>query len=139
MLDNRSTRLIDAAASLVGEFELSHHSTAGAVGAALRTRAGNIYTGICMHMSCGIGSCAEHGAVVEMLKHRETDIEEIVAVNRDGIITPCGRCRELLVQTAPGNLQTRVIVDATTSIPLAELMPLHWLEIKAQQRQREAS
>jgi len=131
--------LVKIARELVGEFDLAHHSTAGAVGAALVTPSGNVYTGVCLHLSCGIGFCAEHAAVAEMLKHRETRIKEIVAVNRDGIITPCGRCRELLVQVDEANRATRVMVDETTRLPLSELLPLHWLEIKARQSQLQAS
>ncbi|MDZ7686669.1 MAG: hypothetical protein U5O39_18265 [Gammaproteobacteria bacterium] len=86
MTGKPTTDLIETAAALVGEFKPSRRSTAAAVGAALRTVDGNIYTGVCMHLSCGIGFCAEHSAVAEMLKHRETRIETIVAVNRDGIV-----------------------------------------------------
>lgn len=138
MLDQRSQALVKAAADLVGEFELSHQSSAAAVGCALRTRSGDVFTGICMQLSCGIGSCAEHGAVSEMLKHRHTDIEEIVAVGRDGVLPPCGRCRELLVQVSGENLKTRVIVDESTTVELSELLPLHWLEIKAKRRALKA-
>lgn len=139
MTGKQTTDLIETAGALVGEFNLSHHSTAAAVGAALRTVDGNIYTGVCMHLSCGIGFCAEHSAIAEMLKHRETRIETIVAVNRDGIVTPCGRCRELIVQVATENHNTRVIVDEQSSVPLSELLPMHWLDIKARQRQLKAS
>ena len=139
MLDPRSKELVAIAEALVGEFDLTHNSSAAAVGAALRTRDGDIFTGICMQLSCGIGSCTEHGAVAEMLKHRQTEIEEIVAVGRDGILPPCGRCRELLVQVSPENLNTHVILDETSGAQLAELMPMHWLEIKTRQRQLKAS
>lgn len=131
--------LVRTAENLVGEFPLANTATAGAVGAALRTSDGNVYTGICVQLSCGIGCCAEHSAITEMLKHRETRINEIVAVNGVGIITPCGRCRELMLQVDEANIDTRVWVDASEQVPLTELLPMHWLEIKARQRQLKAS
>ena len=39
---------------------------------ALETASGNVYTGINLDLACGIGFCAEHSAVAEMLKARET-------------------------------------------------------------------
>ena len=121
-------KLIQRAASLVGEFQLSQEWTvAGAVGAALRTDKGNIYTGICVELLCGIGFCAEHAAVASMLEKRETRIESIVAVASRGIIPPCGRCREMLIQVDSANAQTKVIVTEDEWVKLAELLPRHWI------------
>ena len=89
--------LIDAARSVLGTFDLAV-CVAGNVAAALETEDGTIYTGICLDLACGVGFCAEHSAVAEMLKHRETAIRQIVAVGDTGIMPPCGRCRELLMQ-----------------------------------------
>jgi cytidine deaminase len=50
----------------------------------------NVYSGICLDYACGLGFCAEHAAVAEMLKHRETQIVKIVAVNKERILSPCG-------------------------------------------------
>ncbi len=120
--------LIQRARSLVGEFQLSHEWTvAGGVGCALRTESGRIYTGICVELMCGIGFCAEHAAVASMLQQRETRIEMIVAVAERGILPPCGRCREMLIQIDRANAQTRVVVGESDWVELAELLPRHWL------------
>ncbi len=120
--------LIATAGGLVGEFELSNKWTAaGAVGAALITDKGNIYTGINVDLQCGIGFCAEHSAVAAMLKKRETRIEMIVAVTSEGVVPPCGRCREMLIQLNANNSETKVIVDAKNWMPSSELLPNHWL------------
>ncbi len=119
--------LIERATALVGEFQLSQEWTvAGAVGCALRTDQGSIYTGICVELLCGIGFCAEHAAVAEMLKHRETRIAMIVAVAVGGIVPPCGRCREMLMQVDAANTQTKVIVAPNEWVPLADLLPRYW-------------
>ena len=73
MPSNEDQELIEAARAVQGHFALSEPDrSAGSVAAALRTRSGAVYTGICIDVSCGIGFCAEHAAIAEMLKHRET-------------------------------------------------------------------
>ena len=120
--------LIETAQRYVGEFQLSQEWTvAGAVACALQTDQGNVYTGICVELLCGIGFCAEHSAVAEMLKNRETRIEGIVAVAERGIVPPCGRCREMLIQVDSRNKSTRVILAEDKWIELAELLPHHWI------------
>jgi len=118
--------LIAEAQRLVGEFALIKPSlTAGAVAAALVTDAGNLYTGINLDLACGIGFCAEHSAVAEMLKQRETVIRRIVAVDEDRIVAPCGR--ELLVQVDKRNMDCVVLLP-DGAVTLRELLPNAWLE-----------
>jgi cytidine deaminase len=121
--------LIEAAREIAGRFALSEpRLTAGQVGAALRARSGRIYTGICIDLACGIGTCAEHSAIAEMLKHRETEVESIVAVSDSRILPPCGRCRELLVQIDARNKGTRVILSESKHVTLTEMLPHYWLD-----------
>ena len=120
--------LIELARPLVGEIILSRPDmSAATVAAAILTTSGRTYTGICVSVSCGIGFCAEHAAVAEMLKARETEIEAIVAVCDDGVLPPCGRCRELLVQVSLKNLDALVGLPGDRVKPLRELLPEHWL------------
>ncbi len=123
--------LIKAASEVSGQIDLNGYegNDAGSVGAALITKEGNIYTGICLVLACGLGFCAEASAVAEMLKHRETEIEKIVAVTDDGkIIPPCGRCRELLVQVNRSNLKTKVILSKEEEVFLSDLLPHTWTD-----------
>lgn len=124
----RHQELIEKAKSVIGKFQLSREGlTAGSVSSALMTSRGNIYTGICLDLACGIGFCAEHAAIAEMLKARETEIEYIVAIKSEGVVMPCGRCRELMLQVDKKNLNTKVITDSTDHIMLSELLPKHWM------------
>jgi len=119
--------LIKTARNVVGEYTLSNADfSAGSVGAALLTTEGNVYTGINIDVSCGIGFCAEHSAIAEMLKNRETQIEMIVAVNTESIIPPCGRCRELILQVDNKNLNTKVYLSEKKYLTLDELLPHRW-------------
>jgi cytidine deaminase len=120
--------LIKAANEVLGEFTLAVDDFyAGSVGAAVKSSSGKIYTGICFDVGCGIGFCAEHSAVAEMLKSRETVIEYVVAVGKSGILPPCGRCRELMMQIDKRNSNTKVVLDNNRIMPLKELLPEHWL------------
>ncbi len=90
--------LIKLALSVTGKFNSSKYCSSGSVGAAILTSNNNIFTGICIDTSCGIGFCAEHSAIAEMLKNKESEIKMIVAIDENGIILPpCGRCRELIL------------------------------------------
>jgi cytidine deaminase len=123
------TALVAEAKKLVGEYALIKPSlTAGAVAAALVTVSGRVYTGINLDLACGIGFCAEHSAVAEMLKSRETAISRIVAVDDKRIVPPCGRCRELLVQIDRRNIDCVVLLPDGERTTLRELLPKAWLE-----------
>jgi cytidine deaminase len=120
-------QLIKEAQNVLGEYTLSHPDySAASVGAALLTVQGNVYNGTNLDIACGIGFCAEHSAVAEMLKHRETQIDMIVAVKVEGIIPPCGRCRELLFQIDNKNVNTKVYISKEKYITLDELLPHRW-------------
>jgi cytidine deaminase len=62
-----------------------------------------------------------------MLKHRETHIRAVVAVSNNRILPPCGRCREMMAQVDPQNLDCRVIVGEDEVVSLRELLPHYWL------------
>jgi cytidine deaminase len=123
--------LLAAARSVIGKFTLTKPSlTAGTVGAALESASGRVYTGIDLDLACGIGFCAEHAAMAEMLKARETVVRRMVAVDGDGdrVVAPCGRCRELLVQVDPRNLDCEVLLPEGRKARMRDLLPSAWLE-----------
>jgi cytidine deaminase len=120
--------LIEAAKAVCGAFRLREHFSAGSVGAAMLTAQGNIYTGICIDLACGLGFCAEVAAVAEMLKARETHVLAVVAVSSEGgFAAPCGRCRETIAQIDTHNLNCAVVLGDDREVPLRELLPEHWL------------
>jgi cytidine deaminase len=100
------------------------------VGCALITKSGKVFTGVCLDLFCGIGFCAEHSAVAEMVSHSdETEIKTIVAFgNGNNILFPCGRCRELLQQINKSNRENcEVIVPGNKKIKLGDLLPGNWM------------
>ena len=94
-------------------------------GCALLTDKGNVYLGVCMDVSSGIGFCAEHSAIAARFTNGEHKISKIVAVPEDGrILVPCGRCREFMNQLHEQNLNTEVIIGKNKIVQLKELLPL---------------
>ena len=116
--------LIATANALVGEFRTSDDCLAGGVAAAIMTASGRVYTGICVDTQCSMGFCAEHAAVAEMLKARESEIALVVAVLSGGkVVVPCGRCRELMWQVSPQNRDAMVVIGPGRHVTLADLLP----------------
>jgi cytidine deaminase len=126
MNDTRS-ELIEAARAVVSDLKLREDFSAGRVGAAIRTAQGNIYTGICIELGSGLGFCAEVAAIAQMLTHRETQINMVVAVTSDRILSPCGRCRETMAQIDERNLDCKVVIGEEREVLLRDLLPHHWL------------
>lgn len=98
------------------------------VGCALITNKGNIYTGVSLEASCGIGFCAEHSAIAQMITNKENKITAIAAVNENAkIVPPRGRCRELIYQVNNKNLDTDIIL-ADKIVKLKDILEYRWQE-----------
>jgi len=99
------------------------------VAAALRTRSGNVYTGIHIEGNVGnVGICGEVAAICNAVSHQDRDLEIIVAVCMVGgtlqIFSPCGRCREIITDFNP---QCWVILgteEKPYKVRASELLPL---------------
>ena len=108
---------------------LSPFIEAGGVAAAILTKAGNIYVGVCIDTACTLGMCAERNAIANMITHGESKIEKVVAVMPDGSVgAPCGACRELMMQLDKDSSNIEVLLDleSRSTITLGELMPKWW-------------
>lgn len=69
-----------------------------AVGAALLTKSGRVYTGCNVeNASYGLSICAERAAVFKAVSEGERDFEAIAVVTEHGV-TPCGACRQVLME-----------------------------------------
>ncbi|KAG4097014.1 cytidine deaminase-like protein [Neocallimastix lanati (nom. inval.)] len=74
------------------------------VGAALLTKSGKIYTGCNVeNASYGGAICAERTACVKAVSEGEKKFEAIaISSDSDDYITPCGFCRQFLVEFGTG-------------------------------------
>jgi cytidine deaminase len=127
--------LIKKAVSIVSSKE-NNETSIGGVGCALITGNGNLYLGVCIDTSSGMGFCAEHNAIGSMVTKKEYVIKKIVAVWKDDngdvyVIPPCGRCREFMRQVDEANLETEVVLDKDKTVTLKILLPYHdwWQKI----------
>lgn len=127
-LTEEDRNLIAKAKELVRERKVSG-GYVGSVGAALVTADGEIFTGVCLDLACGIGFCAEHSAIADMISHSdETRIRTIVAYGGDKIMYPCGRCREMMALIDKRNREdTWIIVSDDEKVKLKELLPGEWM------------
>lgn len=102
---------------------------AGGVAAALLTKAGNIYVGVCIDTASTLGMCAERNAIANMITHGESQIEKLVAVMPDGTVgSPCGACREYMMQLDKHSGDIEILVDyySRKTVTLKELIPAWW-------------
>jgi len=125
-IDSQDLELVDIASELVRP-EQAPGGMVSEVGCALKTKDGNIYKGVCMHLVCGLGFCAEHTAIATAITNQGLfEIDTIVAVNSFGVIPPCGRCRELINDISPSGSEAMIIVSETEKVELSELLPRPW-------------
>lgn len=121
------SELIARARAVLSPRALSADASAGGVAAAILTRGGHVYTGVCIDTACSMGFCAEHAAAAAMVTAGEHEIAQIVAVGSHGqIMPPCGRCREFLSQLADANGEAEVLVADGVVVRLKELLPYSW-------------
>ncbi len=122
--DEQIENLYDMAKSVAIPKVINEQMSSGGVGAAILTKQGNIYTGVCIDMDCSLGMCAERNALSTMITNGEYDVEMIIAVTKVGkVIPPCGACREFMWQLN-NSKDIKVIVDNNgTTIKLKDLMP----------------
>ena len=102
---------------------------AGGVAAAILTKGGNIYVGVCIDTCSSLGMCAERAAIANMITNGESEIDKVVAVMTDGSVgSPCGACRELMMQLSDRSCEIEILTDLETHsfVTLGELMPDWW-------------
>src|SRR3989338_8513779 len=95
MMKTTNVSLIEKARSIVKPKKMKHGTTTADCGCALVSGAGNIYLGVSIDTSSGMGFCAEQSAFPAIIPNGEYGIKTIGAVLEDGTIPPpWGRFRE---------------------------------------------
>ena len=95
-----------------------------AVGAALRSEDGTIYTGCNVeNASYGLTICAERNAVAHAVAEGARRFDAVAVVTENGV-TPCGACRQVLAEFGP---EMTVVVSDTAGnrkvYAMKELLP----------------
>jgi len=99
----------------------SHYS----VGAALLAKDGTVYEGANVEIVNGTSNCAERTAIFYAVSQGQRDFEKIVVVTKDGSGTPCGFCRQTMVEFCDNDFIVIVsdIKGNYQEFKLCELLP----------------
>jgi len=128
--------LNNAAEKVRGFKQYSPFVSGGGVSSAIESESGKIFTGICFDSSSGVGNlCAERVAILKMISETgEFVVKRVLARVGNSYPkeelnnwSPCGACRELLMQLSNKNKDCEIMMDFETRkvIKLKELIP-HW-------------
>ncbi|MFJ9788380.1 ASCH domain-containing protein [Streptomyces globosus] len=106
------------------------------VGAAVRDAQGRMFGGINLYHFTG-GPCAELVALGHARAEGARDLTAIVAVGDRGrgVLAPCGRDRQILLDHHPGIRVLVPVADGIRSVPITDLLPhaYVWAEQSAAQ------
>lgn len=123
--------LYEAAKLALNARRISDYVTAGEVSAAILSKTGRIYTGVCIDTCSTLGICAERNAIFNMITNGEQEIDKVLAMLPDGSTgAPCGACRELMVQLMPNSYKDiEIMLDYENEkiIKLGDITPEWWI------------
>jgi len=126
------TEMYEAAKAVWNERRISEYVTCGEVSAAVRSKSGKIYTGVCIDTCSTLGICAERNAIFNMITCGEQEIDKVLCILPDGSNgAPCGACRELMVQLMAGKYQdVEILLDYAEgrTVTLGEITPEWWIK-----------
>lgn len=121
-----------AAKAVLAPRRISEYITAGEVSAAVLSKSGKIYTGVCIDTCSTLGICAERNAIFNMITNGENEIDKVLCISpREGKGAPCGACRELMVQLMPTSYKDiEIMLDYRNGkvITLGEITPNWWID-----------
>ena len=124
--------MYEAAKAVLHERRVSEYVTCGEVSAAVASKSGKIYTGVCIDTCSTLGICAERNAIFNMLTNGEQEIDKVLCILPDGSNgAPCGACRELMVQIMAGRYQDiEIMLDYSAGriVKLGEITPEWWIK-----------
>ena len=131
-MDQIWEKMNDAAKAVLNNRRISDYVEAGGVAAAILSKSGKIYTGVCIDTCSTLGICAERNAIFNMITNGEQEIDKVLCIMPDGSNgAPCGACRELMVQLMPGKYyDIEIMLDYQTgkTITLGEITPEWWIK-----------
>ncbi|SFB88777.1 cytidine deaminase family protein [Ruminococcus albus] len=123
--------MYDAAKAVFGARKISDYVTCGEVAAAVLSKSGKIYTGVCIDTCSTLGICAERNAIFNMITNGEQEIDKVLCISPNPSNGgPCGACRELMVQLMPESYKDiRIMIDYENEriMTLGELTPEWWI------------
>ena len=124
--------MYEIAKSKLNPRKLNKHAKICDAVAVIEAASGKVYVGVSLVATCGVGYCAEQAALSQMLNDGETVVSKILVLEKCGaILTPCGRCVELLTQVDMNNRNALIFTEQGKSLFLKDLFPYDWKTTKA--------
>ena len=124
-------KLYSSAKSVQNERRISAYVSGGEVSSAILSTSGKIYTGVCIDTCSTLGICAERNAIFNMITNGEHEIDKVLAIMPDGKTgTPCGACREIMVQLMPDsykNIEIMLDYETRKIVKLGDITPEWWI------------
>ena len=113
--------------------QISDYVLAGGDAAAVLSKSGKIYTGVCIDTCSTLGICAERNAIFNMITNGEQEIDKVLCILPDGSGgAPCGACRELMVQLMPNgkykDIEIMLDYAAGRTVKLGDITPEWWID-----------
>lgn len=132
-MDEIWAKLYAAAKAVQQERQISDYVLAGGVAAAVLSKSGRIYTGVCIDTCSTLGICAEQNAIFNMITNGEQEIDKVLCILPDGSGgAPCGACRELMVQLMPNgkykDIEIMLDYAAGRTVKLGDITPEWWID-----------
>lgn len=131
-MDGIWKKMYDAAEAVLKPVRISEYVTAGEVSAAVLSKSGKIYTGVCIDTCSTLGICAERNAIFNMITNGEYEIDKLLCIPpNEGKGAPCGACRELMVQLMPESYKDiEIMLDYNSGkvTTLGKLTPEWWID-----------
>lgn len=132
-MDKIWTEMYAAAKAVLNERTISEYVTCGSVSAAILSKSGKIYTGVCIDTCSTLGICAERNAIFNMITNGEQEIDKVLCIMSDGSGgAPCGACRELMVQLMPHgkykDIEIMLDYESGRTVRLGEITPEWWIK-----------
>lgn len=127
------TEMYEAAKAVLNARRISEYVTCGEVAAAIRSKSGKVYTGVCIDTCSTLGICAERNAIFNMITNGEQEIDKVLCIMSDGSNgAPCGACRELMVQLMPDgkykDIEIMLDYAGGRTIRLGDITPEWWIQ-----------
>lgn len=124
--------MYEAAKAVQNGRKVSDYVDCGGVSAAVLSKSGNIYTGVCVDTCSTLGICAERNAIFNMLTNGEDEIDKVLCIMPNGKSgAPCGACRELMVQLMAGKYKDiEILLDYEEEriVKLGDITPEWWID-----------
>ena len=122
--------MYEAAKAVLNGRQINNYVSCGEVAAAVLSKSGKIYTGVCVDTCSGLGVCAERNAIFNMITFGESEIDKVLAIMPDGSCgAPCGACREFMVQLMAGkyhDVEIMLDYDIGKTVKLGDITPEWW-------------